>query len=414
MTGIHRGRPGADAIAPSTGEPAVDLGDGIWMSPGLSNSYLLQTDDGRVVVNTGMGFEGPLHRRAYDAIGAPPTRAIVFTQGHYDHVGGTDSLRDEGTELIAQANFSSWRADNERLGAFRSRNAAFAWIRAILAAMEHAESLGAGATAQARPEPTTTFDDRLELSIGGREFVLLSTPGGETTDSLVIWLPENRTAFTGNLFGPLFGHVPNLVTMRGDRYRDALTYIESLDLVLDLGPDRLLTGHFDPIESADRIATEVTATRDAMQWVHDRAVDGMNAGTDVHTLMHEIRTPDHLDIGEGYGKTSWNVRAIWENYAGWFHHRSTTELYDVSPGAVATDLVAAAGADALVGVARARLDAGEPVVALHLTDIVLAADPADADARAVAAAASRSLLDASSNFWERAWLTRSIDRLEGK
>jgi alkyl sulfatase BDS1-like metallo-beta-lactamase superfamily hydrolase len=316
--------------------------------------------------------------------------------------------------LIAQANFSSWRADNERLGAFRSRNAAFAWIRAILAAMEHAESLGAGATAQARPEPTTTFDDRLELSIGGREFVLLSTPGGETTDSLVIWLPENRTAFTGNLFGPLFGHVPNLVTMRGDRYRDALTYIESLDLVLDLGPDRLLTGHFDPIESADRIATEVTAMRDAMQWVHDRAVDGMNAGTDVHTLMHEIRTPDHLDIGEGYGKTSWNVRAIWENYAGWFHHRSTTELYDVPPGAVATDLVAAAGADALVGVARARLDAGEPVVALHLTDIVLAADPADADARAVAAAASRSLLDASSNFWERAWLTRSIDRLEGK
>ena len=84
--------------------------------------------------------------------------------------------------------------------------------------------------------------------------MLLSTPGGETTDSLVIWLPETRTAFTGNLFGPLFGHVPNLVTMRGDRYRDALAYVDSLDLVLDLAPDRLLTGHFDPIEGADRIA----------------------------------------------------------------------------------------------------------------------------------------------------------------
>ena len=104
--------------------------------------------------------------------------------------------------LIAQENFSPWRADNERLETFRSRNAAFAWIRAILAAMEHAESLGAGgATAQARPEPTVTFDDRLELTIGGRDLVLFSTPGGETTDSLVIWLPESRTAFTGNLFG---------------------------------------------------------------------------------------------------------------------------------------------------------------------------------------------------------------------
>ena len=244
-------------------------------------------------------------------------------------MGGTEALRDTDTELIAQTNFMAWRADNERLEAFRSRNAAFAWIRAILAAMEHAQSLGAGAAPQARPEPTLTFDDRLELSIGGRQLVLLSTPGGETTDSLVIWLPETRTAFTGNLFGPLFGHVPNLVTMRGDRYRDALAYVDSLDLVLDLAPARLLTGHFDPIEGADQIAEEITAMRDATQWVHDTTVEGMNAGEDVQALMRRIRLPEHFDLGEGYGKTSWNVRAIWENYAGWFHHGSTTELYDV-------------------------------------------------------------------------------------
>ena len=40
-----------------------------------------------------------------------------------------------------------------------------------------------------------------------------------------------------------------------------------------------------------------------MRWVHDRTVDGMNAGTDVHTLMREVRVPDHLDVGEGYGQT---------------------------------------------------------------------------------------------------------------
>ena len=412
MPGIWRDRPGAEFIAPANGEPAVSVGDGIWLSPGLSNSYSLETDDGRVIVNTGMGFEGPLHRRAYDAVQAARTLAIVFTQGHYDHVGGAESLSDDGAELIAQANFTSWRADNERLEAFRSRNAAFAWIRALLAAMEHAESVGAGTTAQARPEPTVTFDQRVELSVGGRQLVLLSTPGGETTDSLVIWLPESRTAFTGNLFGPLFGHVPNLVTMRGDRYRDALAYTESVDRVLDLAPVRLLTGHFDPIEGADRIAEEITAMRDATKWVHDRTVEGMNAGADVHTLMGEIRLPDEFDLGEGYGKTSWNVRAIWENYAGWFHHRSTTELYDMPASAVAPDLVAAAGSGVLVTAARARLDAGDPVAALHLTDIVLVVDPSDTEARAVAVDATRSLLDASSNFWERAWLTRSIDRLE--
>lgn len=412
MPGIHRERPGADAIAASTGTPAVDLGGGIWMSPGLSNSYLLRTDDGRIIVNTGMGFEGPLHRQAFDAVQPAPTQAVVLTQGHYDHVGGVDSLREASTDVIAHASFETWRDDNERLEKFRVRNAAFAWIDAILAAMAHAKQLGAGATAQARPEPTITFEDRLELTIGGRKLVLFSVPGGETTDSLVIWLPDAGTAFTGNLFGPLFGHVPNLVTMRGDRYRDALTYISSLELVLGLAPERLITGHFDPIEGADRIAAEILAMRDVMQWVHDRTVEGMNTGTDVHTLMREVTVPEQFDVGEGYGKTSWNVRAIWENYSGWFHHRSTTELYDVPAAAIAPDVVAAAGSSALVAAARKRLDAGEPVAALHLTDIVLTAEPGHHDARALAATATRALFDDSSNFWERAWLTRSLEQLE--
>ncbi len=413
MPGIHRERPGADSIAAATGATAIDLGDGIFMSPGLSNSYLLQTDDGRIIVNTGMGFEGPLHRQAFDVVDTAPTRAVVLTQGHYDHVGGVDRLRDEGTEVIAQANFDTWRADNERLEMFRVRNAAFAWMHAILAATAHARKLPAGATAQARPEPTITFEDRLELTIGGRDLVLMSAPGGETTDSLVISLPDSRTVLTGNLFGPLFGHVANLVTMRGDRYRDALTYVDSLDMVLALAPDRLITGHFDPIVGSDRIAGEVEAMRDVMQWVHDRTVEGMNDGTDVHTLMRDVTVPAHFDVGEGYGRTSWNVRAIWENYSGWFHHLSTTELYAVPPGAVAPDIVAAAGADTLIGAARARLDSGEAVAALHLTDIVLAAEPEHSDARAVAAAATRALLDDSANFWERAWLGRSLEQLGG-
>ncbi len=412
MPGIHRERPGADAITAATGEPAVQVGDGIWLSPGLSNSYLLATDEGRVVINSGMGFEGPLHRRSYDAVHDAPIRALLFTQGHYDHVGGADHLRADDTELIAQENFRVWRADNERLEAFRSRNAAFAWIDAILAAMEYARSVGAGDVPQARPEPTTTFRDRLELTVGGRELHLIATPGGETFDSMVVWLPESRTLFSGNLTGPLFGHVPNLVTIRGDRYRDALTYIDSLQLLVDLRPDTLLTGHFDPIVGADRVVEEAVAMQDAMRWVHDRTVDGMNAGADVHTLMRDVQLPAHLDVGEGYGKTSWNVRAIWENYAGWFHHRSTTELYGVPPSSIAPEVVAAAGADALAAAAQARLAAGEPVAALHLTDLVLAVEPGHAGARLVASEATRALLDDTTNFWESAWLRRALHRLE--
>ena len=411
MPGIHRERPGADAIAPATDAPAVDVGDGVWLSPGLSNSYLITTSDGRVVVNSGMGFEGPLHRAKYDVVDGSPIRAVILTQGHYDHVGGLPVLVDEGTDLIAQANHHVWRDDNQRLEAFRSRNSAFAWIDAILAAMEHTRSLGVEAAPAEIPEPTVLVGERLELTVGDRELVLIATPGGETFDSLVIWLPQTATLLSGNLTGPLFGHVPNLVTIRGDRYRDAPTYIDSLDVVKELRPDRLLTGHFDPIEGADRIAEEVEAMQEAMRWVHDRTVDGMNAGDDVWELMRTVRVPDHLDVGEGYGKTPWNVRAIWENYAGWFHHRSTTELYGVAPLAVAPDLVAAAGVDPLVAAAQAHLDGGRPVEALQLTDVVLAVDRRHAGARAVALAAHEALLADTSNFWESAWLRRSIEKL---
>ena len=411
MPGIHRERPGADAIAPATDDPAVDVGDGVWLSPGLSNSYLVTTSDGRVVVNSGMGFEGPLHRRKYDAVDGSPIRAVILTQGHYDHVGGLPVLVDEGTDLVAQANHRVWRDDNRRLEAFRSRNSAFAWIDAILAAMEHTRALGVEAAPSELPEPTVLVDERRELTVGDRELVLIATPGGETFDSLVVWLPATRTLLSGNLFGPLFGHVPNLVTIRGDRYRDALTYIDSLDVVGELRPERLLTGHFDPVEGTDRIQEEVAAMQEAMRWVHDRTVDGMNAGEDVWTLMRTIEVPGHLDVGEGYGTTPWNVRAIWENYAGWFHHRSTTELYGVAPLAIAPDLVAAAGADPLVTAAQAHLDDGRPVDALQLTDVVLSVERSHAGAEAVALAAHAALLDASVNFWERAWLRRSIEKL---
>ena len=410
MTGIHRERPGAADLAAASGTPATPLGDQIWMSPGVSNSYAVATGDGRVLVNAGIIFEGALHRKAFSGVPGP-TRAILVTQGHADHWGGINSLRDAETDVVMHRNYRYWRDDNERLMGYRVPKTSFAFKKFSDAVLEHFKTIDPATIDFSFPEPTTTFDRRHELTVGGRTFEVAWTPGGETTDAAVVWLPQDRILFSGNLFGPLFGHVPNLMTIRGDRYRDPVLYIESLNTVLEYGPRRLITGHFDPIEGADRIAEEVTAMRDAMQAVHDRTVELMNSGADLYTAMREVRVPEHLDIGEGYGQTSWNVRAVWEMYAGWFQHRSTTELYGVAPNSVAADVVNAAGADALVGAARDRLAGGQAVEALHLTDLVLDAEPQHAGARAAAADAHEALLAQTDNFWKKAWLTKSINEL---
>ena len=410
---VYRDRPGGFAIQPASQPEARAVNDFIWVSEGLSNSYLVVTPEGRVVVNTGMGFEAPVHKRNYDAVDASPVRYILLTQGHVDHVGGVDLLREPGTEIVAQAGNQAHQADDARIAAFRARRSAFAFADAIARAGAYVrEHIGGPVPAQSRPTPTITFDDALEFELGGVRFELLATPGGETLDSMVVWLPQHGVCFAGNLFSALFGHFPNLVTIRGDRYREAPKFVESLDRVLALEPELLLVGHHGPVAGKGLVRDELLRLRGAVEHVHDETVRGMNAGKDVYTLMRELRLPPELEVGEGYGKVSWSVRAIWETYAGWFQHRSTTELYGAPPETAHADLVELAGGpDAVAARARARLAAGEAVEAVALAEAALSTDAAHRAALEVNLAAHERLEAESENFWLSSWLRREAARL---
>jgi glyoxylase-like metal-dependent hydrolase (beta-lactamase superfamily II) len=384
-------------------QDAVALGGRIFMSRGISNSYLVTTDEGDVLINTGMYFEAGEIKRRFRAVSRSPLRVIVLTQGHSDHVGGWSQFDAPGVETIAQANHGDVREYWRRLQPFYTRRTMRLWARDVANVDRSYQP----------PEPvvTTAFIDAHAFALGGRRFELYSTPGGETTDSLVVWLPEDRTVFTGNLMGPLFGHVPNLYTVRGDKYRSGIAYIHALDRVLGLQPDVLITGHGEPVRGAEEIQRRVRQVRDATAYVRDQTIEGMNAGADLWTLMREVTLPPELDIPQGHGKVPWIVRSTWEEHVGWFRFESTTELYDVPPAAVWAELTAMAGGPAaLTAHAQAHLDAGRPLHALHLTDMVLADQPASAPALAVKLGALELLLAATGreNFSEVRWLEAEI------
>jgi glyoxylase-like metal-dependent hydrolase (beta-lactamase superfamily II) len=384
-------------------QDAVDLGEGIYMSRNIANSYLVTTPDGDLLINTGTEFEAAQIKDRFSRVSNGLLRVITFTQGHPDHVSGWSLFAQPGVETIAQANHPDVREYWRHLHPFYVRR-----IMKLWGAFMDVEAVAANLP----PEPVLTgsFIDSYTLALGGRRFEFYSTPGGETTDALVVWMPEQRTVFIGNLMGPFFGHVPNLYTLRGDKIRSAMAFMHSLDRVIALAPETLINGH-DVFHGADQILATITKVRDATAYLRDRTIDGMNSGADLWTLMREVTLPRELALPQVHGKVSWIVRAIWEEHVGWFRYESTTELYDVAPSSVWSDVVDLAGGTApLTERAGAHAAAGRPLQALHLTDIVLAHAPADPDALSVKRKALQQLLASSGreNHSEVQWLEQEI------
>jgi alkyl sulfatase BDS1-like metallo-beta-lactamase superfamily hydrolase len=398
---------GALVMAGDQQTEATKITDTIFMVKDISNAYLLTTADGDVLVNTGFLGHGEKNKALFAPHRTGPLRRIIVTQSHADHYGALPDQLEDGTQVITGDGFTETAEYFDKLAPFLGRRSGKLW---------------ASMTRRNGPPPTPPkiapdieVVDRLAFEQGGRRFEVVKSPGGETLCSVFVWLPEERTVFTGNLFGPVWRAMPNLVTMRGDRPRLVRAYLRSLNDVRALEPELVITGHGEPIRGAAKIRADLDTMEAAVSYIERETIAGMNAGKDVQTLMHEIKLPEDIKIGEFHGKTSWVVRAIWEENAGWFHFDSTTSLYGVPRSNVNADLVElAGGASALATRAAQKVTEGKPLEAIHLLDVALGVEPSNKAALTAKKDALQSLLTASggSNLSETMWLKSEIAAAE--
>ncbi|MGB3622463.1 MAG: alkyl sulfatase dimerization domain-containing protein [Ketobacter sp.] len=382
---------------------AEPITDSIFRIRDIANLYLVKTDDGDVLINSGLMDNVASNLAKLRPHRGGPLRKIIITQAHPDHFGGVPELREPETEIITERRFSDTCLFFKELAPYLKRRMLKLWGMTFDRPDDAPEV----------PEIVSdiTVDGQLSFSQGNRQFEVISTPGGETLCSLTVWLPEERIAFVGNLFGPLLSSMPFLTTIRGEKPRLVKPYLDALDRVRKLGAEILIAGHSEPVRGIDNVRAVLDKMYSAVSYVRNETLKGMNDGKDVHTLMREIKLPPEIRIDEYHGTVAWAVRAIWEESSGWFHYDSTTSLYGVPRSSIDEDLVElAGGADALAQRAEKKLSDERPLEAMHLLDIALGATPSNSAALAVKKQVLEQLLiqAANINVSEVMWLRSEL------
>ncbi len=394
---------------------AREISDRIWQATGVGNAHLITTSGKDILFDTGLATQVPKQMKALkEAVSDLDLSHIIVSHSHADHSGGTKFWQEEGIEIVAHAEFAEEQRYLKELEPyFWHRN------RTLFPFMpEEPPNIGLIATGGVVPSLTVQNGQPHKFSQGGVEFEIHALPGAEGADNIVLWLPQRKILFSGDFFGPLFPQFPNVFTMRGEKIRKPVEYINSLEKIIELGPEMIVPSHKDPITDKAVIMEGLVKMRDATRYVHDKIVEGMNAGKTVEQLMGGVQLPPELELTQEHGKVSWAVKSIWEYYATWFHFDKTTELYDVPLSAVYQDIVEAGGELRLQEKAQSYVDNGEPLKALHLIDIVLGAEANSAPALTVRKMALEQLLEqakaTTNNSYEIYWLNYRLRETQSK
>jgi len=401
---------------------------GVWcmVGNGLSNQTFVEGPDGLIVIDTGESVQEMAAaladvREFTDA----PVVAVIYTHFHY--VGGTQALVDAG----APADLPIW--SHARVLANRSRLAGEVGpisrsglihqfgIRLPDDGPDALVGDGIGRAfrnAEHAPftegfvPPTDTFDEPITITLAGLTVDMTPAPS-DADDSVTIWFPDLRVCVNNLMWPALF----NVFAIRGEEYRDPRVLLSGFDHMLSLGADHLVGAHGPPIGGADHIRTELTRSRDAIQFMWDQTVRGVNKGLTHGELIEFVQLPDLYRDSyfqtQHYGLVEHHTRQIHTGLRGWFDGDEAT-LFPLPTAQRAARLVAGfGGVDAVRTQADAALADDDVRWALELSSWLVRRPDAEQTDRDRLAGVLRTVARRTTSANVRNWCLTRARHLDG-
>jgi glyoxylase-like metal-dependent hydrolase (beta-lactamase superfamily II) len=325
------------------------------------------TSDGIVVIDPGNYLTCTMIGEEIAHDRENPIRYLIYTHGHMDHIGGAAAFANQDPKIVAHENVIP-RLDRYALTSD--------YIRRINSIQFHVNIPSRRYTPV---YPTEIYRDEYRFELGGKTFKLFHGKG-ETDDHTLIWIPELRVVFCGDLLEASFPNLGNPFKVM----RYASEWAVVLEKVLALEPEFAIGG--DVVLINRRTIKELfTDNIELLKFLEDSVVKAANEGKNLEQMMEEIQLPSHLEnspyLRQEYSRREFAIYNIWKRYCGYFDFspsgllpRPKREIADVARELIDND-------ELILAKARELVETGQLQLALETLDIILKVDYQDVPAR---------------------------------
>jgi glyoxylase-like metal-dependent hydrolase (beta-lactamase superfamily II) len=355
----------------------IEVAPRSWFQSYLSGVTGFETDDGLVLVDSGLGPLGPRLAALLRQKTGAPVHTAIFTQGHVDHAFGLKAFLIPGQ---ARPRIIAHRAMPQRFQRYELTSR----FNAAINARQFGGSVSRAETGKEfdnfhAPDlaPDTLYDERIVVTVGGVSFEIHHCRG-ETDDHSWIWCPERRVLCPGDLFiwsAPNAGNPQKVQRYAGD-------WAAGLRRMAALGAESLCPGHGGPVvKDAAKIRRMLTETADYLDSLVAQTIAALNDSAPPHVdIVHRVKPPktDSPWLQPVYDEAEFIIRNIIRFYGGWWSGRPS-ELKPAPRTALAAEMAKlAGGAAALLARAQTLAQDGDLRLAGHFADFALEAAPQDA------------------------------------